>query len=153
MSEPAVPLARLFALGYRMLIDGLHEELPGRGWSDVRPAFGFVLLALRDSSVSLRDLPAVLGTSKQAVSKLVDAMVAAGYVERDADSDDARAKRVQLSDRGRQLLATVEEIYADLEQEWAAALGEERLGRLRADLTAVLSSTAGGRLPPVRTVG
>jgi DNA-binding MarR family transcriptional regulator len=153
MTQPAVPLARLFAVGYRSLVDGLHEELPRRGWSDVRPAFGFVLLALRDSPASLRDLPAALGTSKQAVSKLVDAMVAAGYVERGADPEDARAKRVQLSDRGRQLLATVEEVYADLEREWVAALGEERLARLREDLTAVLSTMAGGRLPPVRTVG
>jgi DNA-binding MarR family transcriptional regulator len=153
MSEPAVPLARLFALGYRLLIDGLHEELPRRGWSDVRPAFGFVLLALRDSPASLRELPAALGTSKQAVSKLVDAMVEAGYVERGADPQDARAKRVQLSDRGRRLLVTVEEVYADLEREWAAVLGAERLAGLRADLTAVLSATAGGRLPPVRTIG
>jgi DNA-binding MarR family transcriptional regulator len=153
MTQPAVPLARLFAVGYRSLVDGLHEELPRRGWSDVRPAFGFVLLALRDSPASLRDLPAALGTSKQAVSKLVDAMVAAGYVERGADPEDARAKRVQLSDRGRQLLATVEEVYADLEREWVAALGEERLARLRKDLTAALSTMAGGRLPPVRTVG
>ena len=153
MSEPPVPLARLFAVGYRVLVDGLHEELPRRGWSDVRPAFGFVLLALRDSPVALRDLPGVLGTSKQAVSKLVDAMVAAGYVERDTDPDDARAKRVRLSDRGRRLLAAVEEVYADLERDWAAVLGEERLAGLRSDLTTVLSAAAGGRLPPVRTVG
>ena len=153
MSEPPVPLARLFAIGYRALVDGLHEELPRRGWSDVRPAFGFVLLALRESPASLRDLPAVLGTSKQAVSKLVDAMVAGGYVERDTDPDDARAKRVRLSERGRQLLAVVEEVYAELERDWAAVLGEERLSRLRQDLTAVLSATSGGRLPAVRTVG
>jgi DNA-binding MarR family transcriptional regulator len=95
----------------------------------------------------------MLGTSKQAVSKLVEAMVAAGYVERDADPDDARAKRVQLSDRGRQLLAAVEEVYAELERNWAAALGEERLQALRADLVSVLSATSGGRLPAVRAVG
>jgi DNA-binding MarR family transcriptional regulator len=148
-----MPLARLFAMGYRMLVDALHEELPRRGWDDVRPAYGFVLLALRDSPVALRDLPGVLGTSKQAVSKLVDAMVAAGYVARDTDPDDARAKRVRLSDRGRRLLAAVEEVYAELEQGWAAALGPERLTGLRADLVAGLSAAAGGRLPAVRTIG
>jgi DNA-binding MarR family transcriptional regulator len=153
VSEAPVPLARLFAMAYRMLVDDLHEQLAARGWAGVRPAFGFVLLALRAGPVALRDLPGVLGTSKQAVSKLVDAMVAAGYVERGADPEDARAKRVQLSARGRQLLATVEEVYADLEREWVAVLGEERLARLREDLTAVLSTLAGGRLPPVRTVG
>jgi DNA-binding MarR family transcriptional regulator len=153
MSQPEVPLARLFAMGYRRLVDGLHEELPRRGWSDVRPAFGFVLLALREQPASLRDLPATLGTSKQAVSKLVDAMVAAGYVQRGTDPRDARATLVQLSAHGRQLLAAVEEVYADLEREWTAVLGTERLAGLRADLTTVLTSTTGGRLPSVRTVG
>lgn len=153
MTGPDVPLARLFAIGYRALVDALHERLAARGWTDVRPAYGFVLLALRDGPASLRDLPATLGTSKQAVSKLVDAMVADGYVARDADPRDARAKRVRLSARGRDLLAAVEEVYQELESGWADVLGAPRLATLRADLTAALRATSGGSLPTVRTVG
>lgn len=153
MSEPDVPLARLFAMAYRLLVDGLHEQLAERGWSDVRQAYGFVLLALRDGPALLRDLPAALGTSKQAVSKLVDAMVAAGYVDRATDPGDARAKRVQLSRRGRELLAAVEEIYRELESGWAEVLGEARLAELRDGLVTVLRAGHGGALPAVRTVG
>jgi DNA-binding MarR family transcriptional regulator len=153
VNEEAPPLARLFAMAYRLLVDGLHERLAQRGWTDVRPAFGFVLLALRAGPASLRDLPEALGTSKQAASKLVDAMVAAGYVERAADPGDARAKRVQLSARGRDLLAAVEEIYAELEEGWAGILDEERLAALRADLALVLRTAHGGALPAVRTLG
>jgi DNA-binding MarR family transcriptional regulator len=148
-----VPLARLFAMAYRLLVDELHERLADRGWTDVRPAFGFVLVALRDGPASLRDLPDVLGTTKQAVSKLVDAMVAAGLVQRVADAADARAKRVQLSARGRMLLSDVEEIWADLEAGWAQTLGDARLDDLRADLETVLRGAHGGSLPAVRTVG
>jgi DNA-binding MarR family transcriptional regulator len=140
-------------MAYRMLVDDLHERLAARGWAGVRPAFGFVLLALRAGPVSLRELPGVLGTSKQAVSKLVEAMVAAGLVERAADPADSRAKRVQLSARGRALLADVEQIWAELERGWDAALGEGRLGALREDLTTVLRAAHGGTLPDVRTVG
>src|SRR3954451_11565548 len=129
---------------YRMLVDHRHERLAGRGWVGVRPAFGFVLLALRAGPVSLRDLPTVLGTSKQAVSKLVEAMVAAGFVERAADPGDSRAKRVRLSARGRALLADVEEIWAELERGWAEVLGEARLGELRGDLLAVVRAAHGG---------
>jgi DNA-binding MarR family transcriptional regulator len=153
VNEHDTPLARLFAMAYRQLVDGLHEQLAERGWIDVRPAFGFVLLALRGGPVLLRDLPGVLGTSKQAVSKLVDAMVAAGYVERGTDPGDARAKRVELSPRGRSLLAEVERIWRDLEMGWATILGETRLAELRGDLVAVLSQAHGGALPSVRTVG
>jgi DNA-binding MarR family transcriptional regulator len=148
-----VPLARLFAMAYRLLVDELHERLADRGWTGVRPAFGFVLLALRDGPASLGDLPDVLGTTKQAVSKLVDAMVAAGLVQRVADAADARAKRVQLSARGRMLLSDVEEIWADIEAGWAQTLGDARLDDLRADLETVLRGAHGGSLPAVRTVG
>lgn len=152
MSEPGVPLARLFAMGYRLMVDRLHEQLAVRGWVGVRPAYGFVLLALRNGPALLRDLPSALGTSKQAVSKLVDAMVADGYVDRAVDPADARVKRVRLSARGRDLLAAVEEIYAELEADWAAVLGAERLAALRADLDRALRTAHGGALPAVRTV-
>jgi DNA-binding MarR family transcriptional regulator len=140
-------------MAYRLLVDGLHERLRERGWTDVRPAFGFVLLALRAGPTSLRDLPTVLGTSKQAVSKLVSAMVAAGYAELTADPADARAKQVQLSGRGRALLAEVERIWADLERDWAAMLGDDRLTVLRGGLETVVRAAHGGALPEVRTVG
>jgi DNA-binding MarR family transcriptional regulator len=153
VSGSEVPLARLFAMAYRLLVDGLHERLAERGWTDVRPAFGFVLLALRGGPVSLRELPGVLGTSKQAVSKLVDAMVAAGYVEREADAADARAKRARLSRRGQALLVEVEDIWAGLEEGWVQILGGDRLDALRADLGTVLRAAHGGALPAVRTVG
>ena len=45
-------LARLFAMAYRQLIDGLHERLRDQGWTDVRPAFGFVLLAARAGPIT-----------------------------------------------------------------------------------------------------
>jgi len=114
----------------------------------VREAFGFVLLALRDGPISLRELVATLGTSKQAVSKLVDAMVGVGLVERVADPRDARAKDLQLTTRGRALLADVEEIYAELEAGWAATLGG--VEHLRRDLETVVRAAHGGALPPVR---
>ena len=148
-----VPLARLFAMAYRALVDELHVRLADRGWTGVRPAFGFVLLALRDGPAALRDLPEVLGTSKQAVSKLVDAMDGAGFLERVADPGDGRAKRVQLSAHGRKLLTDVELIWAELEDEWAQTLGRVRLDDLRGDLETVLRAVHGGSLPAVRTVG
>jgi DNA-binding MarR family transcriptional regulator len=144
------PLARLLAMAYRLLIDDLHRELAARGWTEVRPAFGFLLLALRDGPVSLRELVAALGTSKQAVSKLADAMVGVGLVERVADRRDARAKDLQLTARGQALLNDVEEIYGELEAGWATVLGADGVAPLRRDLEAVIRSAHGGALPPVR---
>jgi predicted transcriptional regulator len=125
------PLARLFALAYRSLVDGLHEGLRTRGWDDVRPAYGFVLLAAREGPTTTTEIAALTGVSKQAASKLLDAMEAAGYLGRVTSAGDARQRPVKLTARGVALLATVEEIYRELEQGWAETLGPGGCGRPR----------------------
>jgi DNA-binding MarR family transcriptional regulator len=144
------PLARLFAIGYRQLIDSLHDRLQAQGWADVRPAYGFVLLAARDQPTSVTELAGLMGMTKQAASKLVDAMVSAGYIQRGTDPRDGRQRPVSLTGRGEELLAAVERIYAELEEGWAALIGTPQLDRMRRDLTRVLSDPVSGQLPPVR---
>src|SRR5262249_37639909 len=99
------PLARLFAIAYRQLIDGLHDRLRAQSWTDVRPAFGFVLLAAREQPTSVTELATLMGMTKQAASKLVDAMVSGGYVRRGADAEDGRQRPVSLTGRGEELLS------------------------------------------------
>ncbi|HEX4493434.1 MAG TPA: MarR family transcriptional regulator [Acidimicrobiia bacterium] len=144
------PLARLFAIAYRSLVDGLHERLRSRGWTDVRPAFGFVLLAARSGPTTSTALATNMGTTKQAASKLVDTMEDAGYVRRAVSPDDARSRPVVLTPRGKRLLAAVEEIYVELEREWELVIGAARVRELRRDLVRVLATGDDGELPPVR---
>ena len=147
--EAQLPLARLFAIAYRQLITDLHAELARRGWTDVRPAYGFALLALREGPLSSSELGVLMGMTKQAASKLVEALVDAGYARRGESTGDARVRPIELTDRGRDLQTTAEEIYTELEKRWATAIGEDRLATLRADLITV-TSTEDGELPPVR---
>ena len=145
-----LPLARLFAMAYRDLVDGLHDRLLQRGWRDVRPAFGFVLLAARDQPVTITQVAALMGTTKQAASKLAGSILDAGYLEPGAASADSRERPLRLSSRGSRLLADVEEVYAELEAEWADVIGPSGLSRLRRDLTRAVAAGHGGRLPAIR---
>jgi DNA-binding MarR family transcriptional regulator len=147
---PHTPLARLFATAYRDLVAGLHERLAERGWDDVRPAFGFALLAARDAPTTITELAALMGTTKQAASKLAIAMTDAGYLVREGRSNDARQHPMRLSSRGRELLADVEKIYDELEAEWAQVIGAPAVERLRRDLQRALIASHDGRLPAVR---
>jgi DNA-binding MarR family transcriptional regulator len=144
------PLARLFAIAFRSQIDGLHDGLRARGWTDVRPSFGFVLLAARDRPTTCTELAGLLGVTKQAASKLVDTMEDAGYITRTANDDDNRQRLVALTRRGTGLLVVVEEIYAAMEKEWAKLIGSAELEGMRKNLVTVLAQTNGGQLPQVR---
>ncbi len=147
---PSIPLARLLAMAFRSLIDDLHAELRRRGYRDLRPAYGFVLLAARSQPLAINDVAALIGATKQAASKLVDAMEAAGYVARADHPKDARSKLVVLTRRGERLLETVEDIYSELEGQWAAVVGKRRLEELRSDLVALVETRHDGTLPAVR---
>lgn len=148
--SPPVPLARLLAMAYRQLIDQLHDRLAAEGYTDVRPTFGYVLLAVRDQSTTGADIALLLGVTKQAASKLIDVMEQGGYVKRQTHGDDARAKEVAITTRGRKFLATVESIYRELEAEWARVTSKRRVETLRSDLRRVVEAAHGGRLPAVR---
>ena len=75
VSAPPVPLARLFAIAYRLLVDGLHERWSSAGGPTSGRRSGSCCWRCGRAARPLTELPAVLGTTKQAVSKLVDAMV------------------------------------------------------------------------------
>lgn len=151
MDEP-IPLARLLAMSFRLMIDDLHARLGRRGWSDVRPAYGFVLLALREEPRSAKDVAALMGTTKQAASQLVDAMAGAGFLTRVPSTRDARVRDLVLTDRGRRLLDDVEEIYAEIEGEWADQAGAADLASVRRALTSVVRTADDTALPAVRPV-
>ena len=148
-STPQVPLARLMAMGLRSLVDELHVRLEKRGFQ-VRPVFAFVLLASREHPLTGNDVANLLGITKQAASKLADTMEAEHFLARKPHPEDARAKLLHLAPKGRRLLEAAEDIYGELEAEWAKVIGKGRLEALRADLSEVLRTTHGGELPPIR---
>ena len=145
-----MPLARLFAIAFRALLERVHERLADEGYGDVGSGFGYVLLAARDRPLTGNDVATLLGMSKQAASKLIDAMQTARYLERRDHPEDARAKLLRITPQGKRLLATVERIYAELETEWADVIGADELQRMRSTLTTALRAMHGGELPPVR---
>lgn len=148
--DDEVPLARLLGMAFRQLVDDLHDQLVQRGWTDVRESYGFVLLAIRDSETSTTELAGLLGVSKQATSKLLEAMEEGGYVSRRDAEADRRIKLVSLAPRGTELLREVEQIYRDLEAAWVAEIGAGAVTKLKRRLEQVLRSRHDGELPRLR---
>ncbi len=137
----------------RSLTDELHVRLRARGWPAIPHAAGYVLLACRDSPTTGREIAALMRTSKQSASKLLEGLEAAGLVDRRPDDADTRRKVVALTERGRDLLATVEEIYGELEGEWAGFLGEQAVEITRTRVTVALLHMFGGSLPAIGPSG
>jgi DNA-binding MarR family transcriptional regulator len=75
----------------------------------------------------LTDLATRLQVTKQAAGQLVDELVEMKMLERVADPDDARAKLVRFTRRGRDALLHGLGTLASLEGDLATALGEKTM--------------------------
>ncbi len=72
--------------------------------------------------------------TKQGMMLIVDDLQARGYVRRVRDADDARAKVVRLTARGRRYVAEARRAMAALETRARRELGERRYEALRSAL-------------------
>jgi DNA-binding MarR family transcriptional regulator len=146
-----VPIARLLASSLRLAVDQMHERLAAEGFDDLRPIHGYALNAAADDGVTASALATLLGITKQAVAKVVRELEALGYVQRSVTAGDARQRPVTLTPRGRAALAASARIQREIEEEWARAVGERRLGTTRRALEGVLdTATAEGRTVSLR---
>ncbi|HZF90574.1 MarR family winged helix-turn-helix transcriptional regulator [Streptomyces sp.] len=111
----------------------INEGVVARGFEG-RPAYGFAFTRLARGGATVTELAAHLGVTKQAASQLVDELVRKGYVERRAHPVDARARLLELTERGRACTRAAEEAAAEVVAEWSALLGEREVRVLREQL-------------------
>ncbi|HUC37292.1 MAG TPA: MarR family transcriptional regulator [Acidimicrobiales bacterium] len=89
--------------------------MPQRGY--------WALTALAGDAGDASELVSQMGITKQAISKLVDVLVASGLVDREIDSVDRRRTTLRLTAKGRKAVAVIEQAVRTTEREFAAELG------------------------------
>ena len=116
----------LEAVRQRML-ERLHEH----GFTDLEPAHLHVLQYPGPQGQRPSELAARLRISKQALNYQLGQLERLGYLERRADPDDGRSKRVALTRRGERVVRSMRNAVADVERDWEARLGPRRFAELR----------------------
>ncbi|HEX4107433.1 MAG TPA: MarR family transcriptional regulator [Solirubrobacteraceae bacterium] len=124
------------------LLEELFLRLRGAGYDAVRPSHMCVFRSLDPDGSRLSDLAEQADMTKQAFGEHVAKLEAAGYIERRPDPRDGRAKLVVPTERGRGVLLFAGQIAADIEREWSAAIGAERIAQLRETLEELRALTA-----------
>lgn len=122
-------LASLFA-GWA-LADELQRRLADDGFADSRFADGVVFQHLVAGPVTISTLAEKLGVTQQAASKSVADLWSRGYVSRQPDPADARARQVLLTERGEAVIAAARKHRAELDAEVRQDLGDDRVEEAR----------------------
>jgi DNA-binding MarR family transcriptional regulator len=127
------------------LVDGIQEGLARRGFEDVRPAHGFAFARISEGEATTADVAEHLGITKQAAGQLVEYLVDHGYVTRQPDERDGRARLLLLTERGRACTVAAEASAAETVDGWRSQLDPPGFGQLHA---ALITITTPGRLRP-----
>ena len=107
---------------------------------------------LDDDGTTVSVLAERANMTKQAMAELVAHLEAHGYVTREPDPADRRAKLVRPTARGREVVGLAQQLVPELEAWVAEIVGADRAAALGADLrtlrAALRPSAAPRRAPP-----
>ena len=121
------------------LVEEVQRRLAEAGYGDVRASHDCVFRHLTPEGVRLRDLAEMSGMTPPAIGEHVDELEQLGYVERVPDPSDRRAKLIRPTKRGGRFMQAAYDALAQIEREWAGAVGATALSRLRDELARVRS--------------
>jgi DNA-binding MarR family transcriptional regulator len=131
-------MIRLLGVALDHFSTELTERVAAAGYADIRPGHGCVFGGIDPEKGSrLTDLADRAMMTKQSVGEVVTDLEKRGYVERVPDPEDGRAKIIRLTTKGRDVYLTGWHLNDEIEQQWAARLGEDRVAALREALELV----------------
>jgi DNA-binding MarR family transcriptional regulator len=131
MRAEELNLGLLMFIPYRAMEREVLDALAEAGFDDVTLAQARVFQRINPDGSRLTELAERSGLTKQAVSEVIPELEELGYVTREPDPRDKRAKIVKLTAKGRQATLTGRRLFAEIEAEWAEQFGDELLAALR----------------------
>ena len=139
--EPGRPEAANTAVLLRQAYVVIDRLVPARlaeaGHGAIRVAHGAVLQHLDAAGTTVSALAERAGMTKQAMAELVKYLEGHGYVRRVPDPGDQRAKLVQPTDQGHEVIAIALSLAPEMEKRLIQELGRSRWRQLRDDLRTI----------------
>lgn len=113
----------------------LKQRLDNLGYEGLKLSFASILSRISFSGSRLVDIAEVNGMSKQAIGQLANEIEELGYIKRIPDPHDGRAKNLVFTELGQRLIQDSVEAVEEIEQEFAALIGEDKIAELNSILT------------------
>jgi DNA-binding MarR family transcriptional regulator len=121
----------LLYIPYRWLENRVIEALARAGFTDITTAQMKIVQRIGPDGSRLTELAEQAQVTKQTAGFLIDQLEKAGWVERVPDPSDKRARLVRIAARGKEALPVAAAAVAEVEAEWTAHLGKQRMAQLR----------------------
>jgi len=133
-------LLRLLSITKKDMDWRLTEKLQERGYPDFKLGDMVLLANIQPEGTINNDLAKKARISKQAMSKVVKNLEAAGYILTRKHEKDNRAVVIFLSEKGKQLMITVSECVDEIQEVYVAVIGEEENEALKNTLIKLITA-------------
>jgi DNA-binding MarR family transcriptional regulator len=118
----------------------LYERFVERGFAEVRPAYGSILVPLfEEDGLRMGQLAERAQLSKQTMTTMIRLLERAGLVVRERDLYDGRAFRIHLTDRAREFQPVAEQVLGELDALVGRALTKQAATALERALKGVIA--------------
>ena len=132
-AEPYTPLiGALLRMPWDAVQEHMLARLHAEGFTDFDASYLTVFRYPSPQGDRPSELAARRRVSKQALNHVLGQLEQRGYLERDADPEDGRSKRINLTPRGLEAISVIRQAVTEMENRWAKQLGRERFNQLRA---------------------
>ncbi len=112
--------------------------LAARGHPGIRSAHNAVLANLGMGAVRVTELAERGRVTQQAMGKMLRELERMGYVSRDVDSGDKRAREIRLTELGEQLVSDCRTVVDGVQQDYALKAGAVELLQLEQNLREII---------------
>ena len=123
-------IGALLGAPYEALANRVYARLADEGLGNLRRAQAEVFRLIPPEGGRVTDVAAAAGVSKQAMAYTIESLIEMGYLTREPDPADRRAQIVRRTERGWEVNRAARRAVLEVQREWTAALGPERMGQL-----------------------
>lgn len=118
------------------------DSLAARGYAGFRPKHGAVFVSIDTTGSRITDMAARVGLSKPGMLQLVDELEKLGYVVRESDARDRRAKAIRPTAMLVRVLEDTASEIKHIEQRYRRRLGPRAYDSLRSTLAQLVAPSA-----------
>lgn len=123
---------------YRLYSGELLVILHNKGFTDLRPSFLEVLLAICEKDgPSIKEVGLACGLKKQTMTSHLNELEKRGYIFRETNLHDKREQNIFLTEYGQRFKFALNESISELENSFSMILGDVELDRFEHLLSGV----------------
>jgi DNA-binding MarR family transcriptional regulator len=139
-AQQSIPIGMIATRLHRATQADCLARLSKAGYTDLRMRHLALLEGLPREGARVTTLATQTGMTKQAMGELVDEIEASGYIERQNDPADRRARLIVFTAKGQRAYEQAFLVLGEMERAYAGMVGAARYATTRAALEELVGS-------------